>query len=193
MLGKLLATKPRIGTTQPAKSNGKQICVRVGEIGKNRHIDLEECQFVTLDEKQFERYSLEPDDILLARAIGSLDHLGKFSIMQRTSKTVVFDSHVMRLRLNQELMLVNFFAQFLMTHGGRVRFMEQARQTVVQFNINAEQIQAVEIPLPPKELQWDFAEIVQEHEQNRTQQQESARQAEHLFQTLLHQAFRGEL
>jgi Type I restriction modification DNA specificity domain len=47
--------------------------------------------------------------------------------------------------------------------------------------------------IPPLSLQQKFAQIVQKHEQLRTQQREAMRQAEHLFQTLLHQAFEGEL
>ena len=46
---------------------------------------------------------------------------------------------------------------------------------------------------PPLLLQQKFAQIVQKHERLRAQQREAARQAEGLFQVLLHQAFRGEL
>ncbi len=51
----------------------------------------------------------------------------------------------------------------------------------------------IEIPLPPLPLQEKFAKIVQKFERIRCQQREATRQAEHLFQTLLHRAFRGEL
>jgi type I site-specific restriction endonuclease len=43
------------------------------------------------------------------------------------------------------------------------------------------------------EKQQEFANIVHKFERLRAQQREAERQAEHLFQTLLHQAFRGEL
>lgn len=46
---------------------------------------------------------------------------------------------------------------------------------------------------PPTVLQEKFAQIVRQFEHLRTQQREAERQAEHLFQTLLHRAFRGEL
>ena len=49
------------------------------------------------------------------------------------------------------------------------------------------------VPLPPLSLQEKFAAIVQKFERIRRQQREATRQAEHLFQTLLHRAFRGEL
>ena len=49
------------------------------------------------------------------------------------------------------------------------------------------------VPVPPLPLQEKFAAIVQKSDRIRAQQRESLRQAEHLFQTILHRAFRGEL
>ncbi len=49
------------------------------------------------------------------------------------------------------------------------------------------------IYLPPLPLQQKFAQIVHCFERLRAQQREAQRQAEHLFQSLLHRAFRGEL
>jgi type I restriction enzyme S subunit len=60
-------------------------------------------------------------------------------------------------------------------------------------NINLETLRPLAIPLPPLPLQQKFARIVQKYERLRAQQREAARQAEHLFQSLLHSAFRGEL
>ena len=46
---------------------------------------------------------------------------------------------------------------------------------------------------PPLPLQEQFAEVARRTERLRGQQREAARQAEHLFQTLLARAFRGEV
>jgi type I restriction enzyme, S subunit len=62
-----------------------------------------------------------------------------------------------------------------------------------QKNINLEILRNLQIPVPPSTLQQKFAHIVQKNERLRAQQREAERQAEHLFQTLLHQAFQGEL
>ncbi|MGL4501439.1 MAG: restriction endonuclease subunit S, partial [Planktothrix sp.] len=59
--------------------------------------------------------------------------------------------------------------------------------------VNREELAEQSIPLPPLPLQEKFAQIVQKFERLRTQQREAERQAEHLFQTILHRAFRGEL
>lgn len=53
-----------------------------------------------------------------------------------------------------------------------------------------EQLLLIKPPLP---LQQKFAHVVQKYERLRAQQRESERQAEHLFQSLLERAFRGEV
>jgi len=95
----------------------------------------------------------------------------------------------MRLRPDNSRVLTPFLAYWLKTDGGRARFMRQARRTAVQFNINTEQLSSIEIPLPPLPFQQKFAQIVLKFERLRAQQREAERQAEHLFQSLQHQAF----
>ncbi len=191
-LGDMLSLSPHLGTIIPAKESGKQLCVRVGEVGE-WNINLSECKYVSLEEKEFKRFSLYPGDIVLARAIGSEAHLGKLSIMGQSSIPVVFDSHLMRIRTDPSHLSAFFLACWLKTDGGRARFMQQARQTSVQFNVNTEQIVSIEIPVPPMPLQQKFVKIIQKHLRLQSQQREAARQVEHLFQTLLHKAFEGGL
>jgi type I restriction enzyme, S subunit len=59
--------------------------------------------------------------------------------------------------------------------------------------ISEGRLEGINLIAPPLPLQEKFAAIVQKFERIRRQQREATRQAEHLFQTLLHRAFRGEL
>jgi type I restriction enzyme S subunit len=54
-------------------------------------------------------------------------------------------------------------------------------------------LESIPVPNVNVTTQEKFAQIVQRFERLRTQQREAERQAEHLFQTVLHRAFRGEL
>lgn len=187
-LGELMAVPPQIGTTQPAGGTGKQRCVRVGEIG-SYYVDLEACGFVNLDGKNLRKYRLEHEDLLLARAIGSLDHLGKMSIVHDTRDDLVYDSHVMRLRLDSSRLLPRFLMTMLVTPGGRSLFLKQARRTAVQFNVNADQMRALPVIVPKISEQQRFVTVVQKHERLRRMQVEALRQAEQLYETLLDEAF----
>jgi type I restriction enzyme, S subunit len=61
-----------------------------------------------------------------------------------------------------------------------------------QPTINLKELKEFKIPVPPLPLQEKFAALVTRHERLHTLQRESLRQAEHLFQTLLHQAFSND-
>lgn len=187
-LGHTFAENPRIGTAVPAHEGGKQKVVRVGEIGE-RHVALEKCGTITLKGSVLEKFSLLPNDFLLARAIGSEHHLGKASIFQKVDFPVVYDSHVMRLRFDFEKVHPSFFLHWLKSNGGRARFMQRAGRTAVQFNVNTKQIADIDIPLPPISEQMQFVCVVEQFERLWSQQHEAARQANHLFATLLHHAF----
>ena len=60
-------------------------------------------------------------------------------------------------------------------------------------NINAKELQKISILRAPASLQNQFAERVQAIEVQKTQAEQSLRQAEDLFNSLLQQAFKGEL
>jgi len=56
-------------------------------------------------------------------------------------------------------------------------------------NISKDKAGTIPIIVPPRDRQDEFAIVVQRMERLRAQQREAEREAEHLFQTLLHKAF----
>lgn len=187
-LSEVFATKPSLGTTTPVSANGQYKIVRVGEIG-NVNIALVRCGNVNLTLVERNRYSLVNGDIILARAIGSIDHLGKASIVKKTDEEIVFDSHVMRIRFDQKKINPYYFYYLLQSKGGRKMFLDITKRTAVQFNVNSTQISAFRIPIPPLPLQQHFASLVADAEILRQKQQQSEKELEHLFQALLQQYF----
>lgn len=191
-LKELFIVKPSLGTTTPVSEGAKYKIVRVGEIGKHS-IDFERCKFVNLSDVDRKRFNLKKGDILLARAIGSFDHLGKASLVQINDEQLVFDSHVMRLRFDQSSLNPIYFYYLLETEGGRKIFLTASSRTAVQFNINSTQISEMKIPVPPLSLQQQFAGIVAQAEQLRQKQRESEKELENLFQGLLQRYFGAEV
>lgn len=184
--------KPQIGTIVPADEHGEQLVVRVGELGKV-DVALDRCKSVTLSDQELNRFYLSSGDFLLARAIGSADHLGKASIFQETSTPVVFDSHVMRLRFKKNVIHSTFFYEWLKSKGGKALFMRRAGQTAVQFNVNSEQISAIEIPLPPYFIQMKFVALFEKVRKLYQKNNHSLEGSTQLFNSLLQHAFKGEL
>lgn len=191
-LAETFKSKPQIGTAVPAHEGGKQIIVRVGELGKD-YVAISDCKFVTLDGPELEKFSVKAGDYLLARAIGSEDHLGKASLMHDIKLPVVYDSHVMRLRFDSKTLLPQFFLVWMKTQGGRRRFMQRAARTAVQFNINTKQISDIDIPLPPIDKQAHFVNFYNGAQTQQERHENALQLAEKLFHALQQRAFRGEL
>jgi type I restriction enzyme S subunit len=69
--------------------------------------------------------------------------------------------------------------------------LERTAPESAQKNINLEILRGLRVPLPPFDLQRNFAALVQRVEHLRAVQREALRQAENLFASLLHRAFGG--
>jgi len=184
--------KPHIGTIVPALEHGTHPIVKVGDLGTPYLPDIS--QRVDLNERDLKRFEVKKGDLLLARAIGSEHHLGKASVFQGApADPVVFDSHVMRVSLNPQILSPFFLHQWLLTPGGRANFMRRAGRTAVQFNINATQLAQIDVALPPIGEQRCFVGVFEKSMRMEAAKQTARSGTEELFHSLVQKAFRGGL
>jgi type I restriction enzyme S subunit len=114
------------------------------------------------------------------------------------AKAVDFDKeiavwvHIAVLKLQQDRVISTWLESMLNTDFC-YKQSQELTFGIVNRDLGLQRMPKIKIYIPPLPLQEKFAQIVQKHERFRTQQREAERQAEHLFQTLLHRAFRGEL
>lgn len=188
----LFAIPPKIGTTKPASGDVGIPVVRVGEIG-GLEVRFDKCATVELNIDEYSKCKVEVGDILLARAIGSQEQLGKASLITKLDRPIAFDSHVMRIRFDPERVVPLFAYFWLRSSGGRALFLKASGKTSVQFNINAKQISSIRMPLPPKPIQDEFATFVEKIEALMSRYQQSLTDLEALYGALRQHAFKGEL
>lgn len=130
---------------------------------------------------------VQPNDVLLSHNAT----VGRVAVVPEFQGKMVIGTSLTYYRLNPAHFNSAFFAQMLKTS----EFQNQLEQSMKQTTRNQVPItrqRELLIPLPPVEEQREFAAIVGKYERLRAQQIEAERQAEHLFQTLLHHAFAVE-
>ena len=187
--GELFLLPPKIGTITPATDQG-YLVVRVGEIGESR-IAFDRCGRVKISEKDVAKFRLERSDTVIARAIGSKNHLGKASFFSGFDEAVIMDSHVMRLRPDPIKCDGLWFYSLISSDRGKILLQQTGGATAVQFNINAKQASSMQVALPPLDLQHHFATIAQSIEHQKTHQRAHLAELDTLFASLQSRAFRG--
>lgn len=135
---------------------------------------------------------LQFGELIFVRTNGNPDYVGRCAVFDLDGK-YLFASYLIRAKLDTSKLIPLFVQAYLQTSAGRKAMSPFIRTTAGQSNIGTEGLGQIPVPLPPLALQQKFARVVQQFERLRAQQREAERQAKHLFQTLLHRAFSGEL
>lgn len=133
-------------------------------------------------------YSVNAGDILIS-LVGSY---GKISIIPQSFEQGIINPRLMKISLNQALVLPIFFKHLFLTQGIMNQIDELSHGGTMDI-INVGIIKQVKIPLPPLALQQQYAHIVQRVEKIHEIQKESGQEIEQIFGGLITRAFTGEL
>lgn len=151
------------------------------------------CLRVSDQEKKV--YGLESSDLIVNR-VNSLSHLGKCLVVPESLLPAVFESNMMRMTTSSSVE-PSFAAYYLMSKDGKTRLTSNAKWAVNQASINQKDVCATPIPLPPfAEQQRIVAEVERRLsviQQSEATVEASLARAERLRQSILKQAFSGQL
>ena len=130
--------------------------------------------------------SVEAGSVLITCIAGSLSSIGNVAL---TKKRVSFNQQINAISPHEDVD-PNFLYGLMLFAKPII----QANATeAMKKMITKSKLEEIVLYKPPLPLQQRFAAVAARYERLCGQQREALRQAEHLFQTLLHRAFRGEL
>jgi type I restriction enzyme S subunit len=159
-LSDVLSTGLSYGSmTSPKAGEDAWLDVRVANI-KDGAIDLSDKKFVALEKSLVAKHSLKDGDIVLARAIGSQEHLGKSALVYPGGNRWAYDSHVMRIRVDKAKTNSIWLHNMMNTPGGKRRLLTRSRASAIQHNINTKEVSAFTFGMPPLSLQVAYSEQV---------------------------------
>ena len=151
---------------------------------------------VYLSNEELEYYSLKIGDLVINR-VNSMPYLGKCALVRTLSEPTVFESNMMRIRLNNEIVLGDWLTYYLSSYGGKKELTKNAKQAVNQASINQTDVGNALIPLPPLTKQKCLLAVIESHLSvcNSIEHTVEAalKQTEAMRQSILKKAFEGEL
>lgn len=174
-LGKMLSAKNYKGDS--LKPYLRNINVLWGEISLK---DIKEMDFY---EKEFEKYRLKKGDILVCEG----GEVGKTAIFNLEEEYFIQNA-IHRVRIKQPNIISQYFL-YLMKYGVPNGMLEGLVNGVGIKHFTLEKFKTLEIPLPPLSLQVEFAEMVENIEEQKARAKAEIEQSEAVFQALLQESF----
>jgi len=180
------------GSSAKSKPNGNVPVLRMGNI-QNGVLDWTDLVFST-DEAEVKKYTLHAGDILFNRT-NSPELVGKTAIY-RGERPAIYAGYLIRVRCS-ELLKPEFLNYCLNSPQGRHYCWQVKTDGVSQSNINAKKLAAFRFGLPEVEEQTEIIRQVEQlfafADQLEAKVAAAKNRIDHLTQSILAKAFRGEL
>lgn len=142
-----------------APSNGGKYPVLGMRNLQNGKINANEVGYVDLPDDEFEKFKLNPGDLLINRT-NSMDLVGKTALFNLTDN-YLFASYLVRFILDFEKVAPEYINYFCNSHEGIAQMRRLATRGVSQANINPTELKKnLHIPVPPLLEQRKIAEIL---------------------------------
>lgn len=155
---------------------------------KDGYIDWTTVKTILATKAEIEQYRLLPDDVLMTEG-GDPDKLGRGAIIQQPLENCIHQNHIFRVRLDENILLPSYFAEFLQHQKAKQYFLKCAKQTTGIASINMRQLKGLPTLVPPIEIQVYFNDFVAKAGQSKLTIQQSLDKLELLKKSLMQQYF----
>jgi type I restriction enzyme S subunit len=191
-LGELIRSGPTNGLYKEGEFFGEGVLfLDIKGLYSGLEANFTAARRVEVNEKEFAKYQLRDGDVLINRVSKKAEGVGKAVLVNNLNEPAVFESNMMRIRLNELKLLPAFLVHYLATPTSRRELLRRANVSN-QASVNQDSINNLPVLAPDISEQQTFIRLAVEFQSFQVLHDEALRQAEHLFQTLLHQAFKGE-
>lgn len=191
-LKKIMAGPPQNGIYKSGElfGTGTKI-VRMTELFRSERLKTSDLARVTLADREADRYSLAPGDLLFARRSLKVEGAGKCSVVSVTDERVVFESSIIRVGLNRNVASPQFYLSYL-NHVGRRQIRKMVRSVAVS-GITGTDLKEVSVPRPPLPEQERIVEILSTVERKLELQKEKRRKLERVKKGLMNELLTGRI
>ncbi len=149
--GTLYEIPSRNGLSKPSKVRGTGYkMINMGELFSNDRIYDIPMELVPLSDTEKERAKIEEGDLLFARQSLVAAGAGKCSIVLETSDMTVFESHLIRVRLDRKVADPMFYYYYFKSS---ISPMQSIIQHCVQAGIKGSDLEKLEVCVPPIAIQ----------------------------------------
>ena len=159
-LGNLIAMGLQNGLYKPKSEYGVGTRIlRIDNFYRGYVTDPTSWKRVRLDNATIKKYALSEDDIVVNR-VNSRPFLGKSAIIPKFLEPAVFESNMMRMKVDSKKILPKFLISMLQIGSMRQQLCLNAKDAINQSSINQTDVCELSLIVPPLGFQCTYSEIV---------------------------------
>ena len=157
----LFAEPTRNGLMRPKAVRGSGVkMVNMGELFAHSRLKNVAMERVPVDQSDRSRFLLQDGDLLFARQSLVLTGAGKCSIFLGDNEPATFESHIIRVRLNQAKANPLYYYYYFQSHEGRAAIQSIVEQGAGASGIRATDLAAIDVAWCPITVQDAIAHIL---------------------------------
>ena len=155
---------------------------------KDGYIDWTTVKTIGATQQEIEQYRLLADDVLMTEG-GDPDKVGRGAIIKEPLENCIHQNHIFRVRLDESVVLPEFFAEYLQHQRSKRYFLGCAKQTTGIASINMTQLRALPVLIPPLSKQEEFVLFKAQVDKSKVAIQAALDKSQLLFDSLMQKYF----
>lgn len=178
-----IVTEVRYGTSKPGGNDGAYAYLRMNNLTDDGYVDLTELKRITLEGDDLEKCLVHRGDLLFNRT-NTKELVGKTAYFDLDEEMVIA-GYIIRVRVDQTRIEPCYLWKLMNTVELKLKLRHMAKGAIHQANINAQEFQSIEIPLPPLALQQEFVEIARKADETKAALKKSIADVESVIKGLI--------
>ena len=194
---KIIVEGPQNGMYKPKTSYGSGTKIlRIDCFYDGKLEPWEKLKRLEITDEEKHTYLLSVNDIVVNR-VNSMPYLGKSALIRKLPEQCVFESNMMRIKINIRKANPEYVIRYLNSSIGLQELRKNAKQAVNQASINQQDVKMVKIALPSLEEQNEIVKIItsisNKDEAILNKAEAVIEEIDLMKKSILAKAFRGEL
>ncbi|WP_162560146.1 restriction endonuclease subunit S [Methylotetracoccus oryzae] len=162
--------------------------VRITDLNARGDLDFNAMPRLLVSDADRGKFALRPGDLIFARTGATV---GKTALIQAADPPSIAGAYFITMRFQEALNPI--YAKAVLTSPSVQAIVARRSRQAAQQNFSGPALRNLPMPLPPSELQIEFAHRIRASDNLRLVHCKSLSSFDSLFRSLQHRAFRGEL
>ncbi len=162
--------------------------LRVANVLFNK-LDLSNIFEIGVKKEEIEKNLLKKNDLLFVEGNGSIDQIGRVALWDGSIEPMLHQNHLIKARFKDNSLIPEYALYYFMSEEGRRQIVSKSVSTSGLNTLSVNKIGGLSIPLPPLDLQNQFADFVRQTDKSKLAIQKELDKTQLLFDSLMQEYF----